>query len=37
MQVNNSPKAGGKNNNLTDALEDDLVKRYENEKKEKEK
>jgi hypothetical protein len=33
MQLNNSPKV---KNPMVDALEDDMVKRYENEKKEKE-
>ena len=33
MQLNNSPKV---KNPIVDALEDDMVKRYENEKKEKE-
>jgi len=38
--VSNSPKNSNKNSiagNMVDALEDDLVKKFENEKKEKEK
>lgn len=39
MQLNSSPKAGGalagNKSNIVDAMEDDLVKKYENEKKEK--
>jgi hypothetical protein len=35
MQLSSSPKAAG--SKMVDAVEDDLVKRYENEKKEKEK
>jgi hypothetical protein len=36
LQVSNSPKAGANKNLMEDALEDDLVKRYENEMIEKE-